>query len=240
METNSKTGLITESPTDISAPDKKRWTGWMSAVVILSVTSLCAIGLFVASLFWKQESETELNDKISSLQTHQDTREPEKCPEVIIDEKPVKELPDVIPENDTRYLVVEEWGMKLGIPDEFPDLSYNISYSASSNLSNTKVELYGKFQLAPTPITISNSNLDNKVLIIPKDRTIGALMRFPENADPQKACVMSCADFAFNRGGYNFYYQYPQSSIAADSSFDFLEQLATYLTGHMLMTAEFI
>jgi len=240
MET-SNTGFITEGSIDTLTPNKKRWSGWKSAVIVLSLTSLCAIGLFVASIFWKQESETKLNDKILSLQTNQGTSETEECPEVI-EERPVEDLPETIPEDNARYLAIKEWGMKLKIPDEFSELSYGIGASASNNMANTAVWLYGKFQLAPTPITISNSNLENKVLVIPqnRDRTLGLLLRFPENNDPQKTCMISCADFAFNNGGYNFYYQYPQSSITTDSSFDSLEWLATYMTGRMLVTAEFI
>lgn len=126
---------------DVSAKSKKSGKGLKVAVIILSVTSFCAIALFVASLVWKQSSEAVLEDKVQSLavtlankqeQIENCVTEVPVAPEEPPEEPTLPVTPPIvgIPDN-RRYLIITEWGVKMDIPYGLVSMTYK--YEAGDN-----------------------------------------------------------------------------------------------------------
>jgi len=133
---NVTTSAMEDSNTSINlgAPDARKnpWTIWKSTTIIFAVTSLCGIGLFIASLVWKQESETDLNSKIAHLESAQ-ADQTKNCVSETPDkpeEKPIEEVPDIpsftpdpvtpatpTPDANQGYLVIKDWGVKIKMRD---------------------------------------------------------------------------------------------------------------------------
>ena len=145
MENTQNTNLDLDAP----ATRKRAWNGWKSAVVILSITSCSGIGLFAASLLWKHDSETTLNSTIANLETSLVTlenRQPDNCPAETPEEKPVDEVPEepVLPEiSNRRYLTINEWGVKIEIPQGLQQMTYRYD-SGMSDGRDSSVSLSGK------------------------------------------------------------------------------------------------
>jgi len=154
-----------------SYTSKKTWTIWKSMTIILAVTSLCGISLFIASLTWKKESETNLNSQILQLQSAK-AEQAEKCASQTLDtpeEKPIEEVQDTpsftpdpvtpttpTPDVNQGYLVIKEWNVKIKMRDA-DKITY--MYWKYDN-QNTMPIFYGagKYDSQISPVLINKIN----------------------------------------------------------------------------------
>jgi len=214
--------------TNINLEPKKAWNGWKSATVILIITTCCGLGLFAASLLWKQDSETGLQNKIALLEANQ----AEKCAEdeaSIPEQKPVDELPEtpVSPEvNEAEYLTVKEWGIRFKIPDGFTKLTYSIR--------DNRLDFSGKYEGRYMPVPKTEISFDSANYNFPY------IMRYTKNDDPCRTEYSpSCEAVRIKKGEYIFAIIHLQQDPFNDDT-RFLGFTTLYLAFHMFEHMEAI
>jgi len=132
----------------------------------------------------------------------------------------------------TRYLTVSEWDLKFQIPEEFSELSYEITtYRAAAVLT-----FKGTFKLLDgydTP-PIDNNKLNE----------IGAkwvsISRFNQDNDTCKQGEQCSQKHLISRDGYNFYYDQGLRHFLENSTYSFSVNVANYLLERMIVNTEFI
>ncbi|MCL2141250.1 MAG: hypothetical protein FWH42_06325 [Dehalococcoidia bacterium] len=152
--------------------------GWKIAVICLAAALVVMCGLFAFFAIKSSNERITLQNTITSLQNKQEQEpEPDTAPN---EPEPESE------QNSDRYLVIEEWGLRLKIPTEFTELTYE-----SEGLDDTIMSINGKFK---------PSHGGDEVLVET------SFLRYRQDNDPMRNCNGGCFPNVLYHDDYIFYF----------------------------------
>jgi len=143
-------------------------------------------------------------------------------------------------EDEARFLIVGEWGMKFQVPDQFIELSYKIREEGYRLDFYGSIKPYGPlecFDVDHCEGSVYNFHTPDH----PDSQGFtGSVIRLKPTVEMRRYCTSMCMKIG-NHNGYNFYFGYGINNVYTGyGDWNFWDNLAWYLLDQMVSSIEFI
>ena len=181
--------------------------GWKIAAIILAIALVGTV--VTAFAFFASKNNNE-----DSIVSQQDIEKEERL--------------ETKPEDDTRYLTVNEWNMRFVIPDGFSELGYKIS-DDRLDFNGSLIQIDGNEFAFTSGIIVIEEGL------IQYDRSLGLILRYKQGSTCEICEIDTSLKPIASNGGYDYYFVTRIGDHA-----EFYEEIVWYLLNRMALTAQFI
>lgn len=189
-------------PSVVDGKSSKK-TGWILAVVLLLIVAIGGVGFGVWAMMDGNAQKDALNSQISTLKKQNDSLQ-EQLDEMAANNSVSDNInnntdgEDYVYVGEADYLEIEDWGIKIKIPQDFTQLSYYLD--SGKNESNDEY-LYINGVLGVH---------ENKLSFVgtPKSFSLGCLQRAIQGTETN--APWGRGDIIVSIDGYDYYYSSSQ------------------------------